>query len=47
MLLFVIADLLFRIKVQSQKYEIRICNELSLRVILEHPSASELYREVL
>ena len=47
MLLFVIADLLFGVKVQSKKYEIRICNELSLRVILEHPSARELYREVL
>ena len=44
---FIVSGLLFWIKVQSQKYKIRICNELSLRVILEHPSARELYREVL
>ena len=46
-LLFVIADLLFRIKVQRQKYKIQIRNSRSLRVILEHLSAKELYREVV
>ena len=46
-LLFVIADLLFRIKVQSQKYKIQIRNARSLRVILQHLSAKELYREVV
>ena len=46
-LLFVIADLLFRIKIQRQKYKIQISNVLSLRVILERLSARGLYREVI